>query len=50
MAPISAPRCAVTNDGVASVAVAEPVKRSEVMPIIGSSEKVMAIAACGLTK
>ena len=39
-----------TNDWVASVAVAEPVKRSHVMPIIGSSEKVMAIADCGLTK
>ena len=39
-----------TNDWVASVAVAEPEKRSHVMPIIGSSEKLMAIDACGLMK
>src|SRR5512134_4028968 len=30
--------------------VADPVKLSQLMPIIGSSEKVMAIAAFGLTK
>jgi hypothetical protein len=39
-----------TNDVVASVAVAEPVKRSQVIPIIGSSENTIVIAACGLTK
>jgi hypothetical protein len=39
-----------TNDCVVSVAVADPVKRSQDRPIIGSSENVMAIADCGLTK
>src|SRR5207247_7701357 len=40
----------ITNDWVASVAVADPVKRSQTSPICGSSEKVITIAACGLTK
>jgi hypothetical protein len=35
---------------VASVAVADPVKRSQTSPICGSSEKLIAIADCGLTK
>jgi hypothetical protein len=39
-----------TNDVVTSVAVAEPVNWSQSSPICGSSVKVMAIAACGLTK
>ena len=38
------------KDSVDSLAVAEPVNRSVVMPSIGSSEKLMAMAACGLTK
>ena len=40
----------ITKDCVASFAVADPEKRSVTIPICGSSEKVMAIAACGLTK
>src|SRR5258706_1446506 len=40
----------ITNECVASVAVADPVKRSHTSPICGSSEKLMAIADCGLTK
>ena len=39
-----------TNDCVASVAVADPVNWSETSPICGSSEKLMAMAACGLAK
>src|SRR5665647_1108457 len=40
----------ITKDCVARVAVAYPVKRSQTIPICGSSEKVIAITACGLTK
>src|SRR5258708_37385590 len=40
----------ITNDCVVSLAVADPVKRSQTSPICGSSEKPIAIAACGLTK
>ena len=40
----------ITNECVASVAVADPVKRSHTSPICGSSEKLMAIADSGLTK
>src|SRR5258707_1297043 len=40
----------ITNDCVARVAVADPVKRSHTSPICGSSEKLIAIADCGLTK
>src|SRR5258708_4899917 len=40
----------ITNDCVASLAIADPVKRSQTSPICGSSEKPIAIAACGLTK
>src|SRR5258705_4027134 len=40
----------ITNDCVARVAVAEPVNRSHTMPSCGSSEKVMATIAGGLTK
>jgi len=40
----------VTKDCVASLAVADPVKRSLSIPICGSSEKAMAIAACGFAK
>src|SRR6476620_10698135 len=39
-----------TNECVASGAVADPVKRSHTSPICGSSEKLIAIADCGLTK
>src|SRR3984957_517351 len=39
-----------TNDCVASVAVADPVNWSQTSPICGSSEKLMATAACGLAK
>src|SRR3977135_3520189 len=40
----------ITNDCVASVAIADPVKRSQSSPTCGSSEKLIAIAASGLTK
>src|SRR5258705_6677753 len=40
----------ITNDSVSSRAVAEPVKRSVTIPSIGSSEKLIAMIACGLTK
>jgi hypothetical protein len=40
----------ITNDCVGNVAVADPVKWSELIPICGSSEKLIAITACGLTK
>src|SRR2546430_10197031 len=39
-----------TNDIVSSRAVDEPVKRSVTRPSVGSSEKVMAMIACGFTK
>src|ERR1700682_2307613 len=39
-----------TNDCVARTAVADPVKWSQTIPISGSSEKLIAIVACGLTK
>src|SRR3984893_16376306 len=40
----------ITNDCVASVAIAGPVNRSLTIPICGSSEKLIATTACGLTK
>jgi len=40
----------ITNDCVASVAIADPVNRSQSTPICGSSEKLIATMACGLTK
>ena len=40
----------ITKDCVASFAVADPEKWSVAIPACGSSEKAMAIAACGLTK
>src|SRR6202171_904683 len=40
----------ITKDCVASLAVADPVKWSQSSPICGSAEKLIAIAACGLTK
>ena len=40
----------ITNDCVSSRAVAEPVKRSVTSPSVGSSEKLIATIACGLTK
>ncbi len=40
----------ITNDCVASVATAGPVNRSLTSPICGSSEKLIATTACGLTK
>ena len=40
----------MTNDVVSSFAVADPVNWSEDIPNIGSSVKLMAIEACGLTK
>src|SRR5260370_30855955 len=40
----------ITNECVASVAAADPVKRSHTSPICGSSEKLIAIADSGLTK
>jgi hypothetical protein len=39
-----------TNDWVGKAAVDDPVNRSQLSPICGSSEKPIAIAACGLTK
>src|ERR1700730_11355788 len=39
-----------TNEVVSSVVMAEPEKRSQLIPSIGSSEKLIAITACGLTK
>src|SRR6266851_5103488 len=48
------PQCSdavrITNDCVASVAIAGPVNRSLTIPICGSSEKLIATMACGLTK
>src|SRR5712664_85665 len=40
----------ITNDWVASVAMADPVKWSLTSPICGSSEKLIVTVACGLTK
>src|SRR5258707_1628720 len=40
----------ITNECVASVAVADPVKRAHTSPICGSAEKIIAIADSGVTK
>ncbi len=39
-----------TNEVVSIVVIAEPEKRSQLIPSIGSSENLIATVACGLTK